>query len=311
MSSATESTSVLQNVLRRVTESEEAKRLVAEIRRGARVVSVSGLTGGPARALAVAALQREVGRPFAIITQANRDLEAWERDLRFWYCALRGVAECAETVLMLPASESDPYAGASPHPETLEQRSVTLWRLARCGQDFVLVTASALARRTLSPEEVAQAGAVLKRDEDHAPEELLEKLLASGYVREGPVGAVGELSMRGGILDVWSPGRSAPVRVEFFGDTVDSIREFDPETQLSSAPLQEVEIEPDRQLAVTREDFRLWAEKARERWSDERYTRALRDRTVYADEGETFTGWEWLMPLVHERRASAFDYLKD
>jgi len=76
MSSATESTSVLQNVLRRVTESEEARRLVAEIRRGARVVSISGLTGGPARALAVAALQREVGRPFAIITQANRDLEA-------------------------------------------------------------------------------------------------------------------------------------------------------------------------------------------------------------------------------------------
>jgi transcription-repair coupling factor (superfamily II helicase) len=175
----------------------------------------------------------------------------------------------------------------------------------------VLLTARALARRTLAPEEVARAGAVLKRDEDYAPEELVEKLIASGYVREDPVGAVGEFSLRGGILDVWSPGVRAPVRVEFFGDTVDSIREFDPETQLSIAQLEQVEIAPMRELAVTGNDFREWAERARARWGDERYSRALRDRTVFADEGETFPGWEWLMPLVHERHASAFDYLKD
>ncbi|MGB7923399.1 MAG: transcription-repair coupling factor [Pyrinomonadaceae bacterium] len=311
MSSTIESGSILQNVLRRVTESEEFARLVAEIKGGARVISISGLVSGPARALVLAALQREVGKSFAVVAQANRDLEGWERDLRFWYCAVRGVSECAETVLMLPASESDPYAGASPHAETLEQRALTLWRLARSPQDFVLLTARALARRTLAPEEVAQAGAILKRDEDYSPEELVEKLVAAGYVREDPVGAVGEFSMRGGILDVWSPGRDAPVRVEFFGDTVDSIREFDPETQLSTAQLQRVEIAPMRELAVTGEDFRVWAERARERWSDERFARALRDRTVYADEGETFSGWEWLMPLVRERQASAFDYLRD
>ncbi|HYE65441.1 MAG TPA: CarD family transcriptional regulator, partial [Pyrinomonadaceae bacterium] len=303
--------SVLQSVLRRVRASEEYARLVEEIRRGSRVISISGLAAGPARALALSALQREVGRCFAVVTEANRDLEAWERDVRFWYCALRGMAECDETVLTLPASESDPYAGASPHAETLERRALTLWRLSREPQDFVLLTARALARRTVLPEEIALSGAVLKRDEDNAPEELIEKLVASGYVREDPVGAVGEFSMRGGILDVWSPGRNAPVRIEFFGDTVDSIREFDPETQLSTAQLKEVAIAPMRELAVTRDDFREWAARARERWSDERYARALRDRTVFADEGETFPGWEWLMPLLRERKASAFDYLKD
>ena len=95
--------------------------------------------------------------------------------------------------------------------------------------------------------------------------------------------------MRGGILDVWSPGSDAPVRVEFFGDTVDSIREFDAETQLSTGQLKEVEIAPMRELSVTADDFRLWAEMARERWSDERYARSLRDRTVYADEGEALS----------------------
>src|SRR5215212_9492866 len=117
MSSTVESTSVLQGVLRRVTESEAYQRALAEVARGARVVSISGLVSGPARALALAALQRESGKCFAVVAQANRDLEAWERDLRFWYCAVRGATDCEDSVLVLPASESDPYAGASPHPE--------------------------------------------------------------------------------------------------------------------------------------------------------------------------------------------------
>jgi transcription-repair coupling factor (superfamily II helicase) len=311
MSKTIESVSAVQGVLRRVTAGEDYARLLEEIRGGARVISVSGLAAGPARALVVAALQREAGKPFAVVTQANRDLEAWERDVRFWYCALRGRSECEETVLLLPSSESDPYAGASPHAETLERRALTLWRLAQGAGDFVLLTARALARRTVPPEQVRRAGAVLRRDEEHAPEELLAKLVASGYVREDPVGAVGEFSMRGGILDVWSPGHASPVRVEFFGDMVDSIREFDPETQLSIGQLKEVSIAPMRELSATSEDFRLWAEFARERWSDERFARSLQDRTVFADEGETFPGWEWLISIVQERKSSAFDYLKN
>src|SRR5438270_894057 len=189
MSSSVESTPVLQSVLRRVTESSEFRRLAAQVASGARVVSVAGLTSAAARALALAALQRETGRRFAVMVAANRDMEAWERDLSFW-----------------------------------------------CG---------------------------------------------------------------------------APGGVECFGDTVDSIRRFDPETQLSIEQLKETEVVPMRELAVARDDFRLWAEFARDRWADETHARALKDRTVYADEGETFPGWEWLIPLVVKTDASAFDYLTD
>jgi len=317
MSSTVQKGSAVEGALRRVLEGGELRRLVAEVRGGARVVSVSGLTSGAARALVLAALQRETGLRLAIVVQASRDLEQWERDLCFWSEALRhrGADEgehagAKASVLTLPASEGDPYAGASPHAETLERRALTLWRLAQGQGSFVLLTARALARRTVKPEQLRAAGATLRRDEDHAPEELIELLLASGYVREDPIGAVGEFSLRGGILDVWSPGHERPVRVEFFGDTVDSIREFDPETQLSVAQLQRIEIVPMREYAVGADDFRLWAELARERWADERYARALSDRTVHADEGETFAGWEWLVSLVHSTPASAFDYLQ-
>jgi transcription-repair coupling factor (superfamily II helicase) len=304
-------TPALANTLQGLTQTSEYQRLVSELQRGARVISISGLVAGSARALALAALQRQTGKLFAVVTQSNRDLEPLERDLRFWYCALTGKTDCENEVLLLPASESDPYAGSSPHAETLELRALTLWRLARKSQDFVLLTARALACKTVAPAEIARAGASLKRDEDQSPEELVEKLLASGYMREDPVGAIGEFSIRGGILDVWSPGLDSPVRIEFFGDTVESIREFDPETQLSTTQLAQIEVAPMRELTVTSRDFRNWSEAARERWSEARYARALRDRTAFADEGEAFNGWEWLMPLVRERNSTVFDYLKD
>src|SRR5437667_6926957 len=307
----TEIHSALQNALQTVIESAECRRVIDEIQRGARVISISGMVAAPARALAVAALQRETGKQFAVVVPAQHDLESWERDLSFWFCALHGTTECEGAIAVLPASESDPYAGASPHAETLERRALALWRLARRKQDFVLLSSRALARRTVTPAEVLQAGAMLRRDEDTAPEELVEKLFAGGYVREDPVGAVGEFSMRGGILDVWPPGHSAPARIEFFADTVDSIREFDPEMQLSTTQLAQVEIAPMRELIVRPSDFREWAAQARARWHDPRFARSMRDRTDFADEGEDFPGWEWLISIVRERNASIFDYLSD
>src|SRR5688500_16052125 len=124
MGTKLEPNSALMAALHRITETPEFKRVVEEVNRGARVISISGLVAGSARALALAALQRETGRLFAIVTQSNRDLEPWEGDLRFWYCALAGKKHCEKEVLILPASESDPYAGSSPHPETLEQRAL-------------------------------------------------------------------------------------------------------------------------------------------------------------------------------------------
>ncbi|PYS79023.1 MAG: hypothetical protein DMF70_13845, partial [Acidobacteria bacterium] len=287
--------SILQSALTSVIDSAECRRVIDEIKRGARLISISGLVAGPAKALVLAALQRETGRQFAVVTQAQRDLESWERDLSFWYGALYGVAEYEGAIAVLPASETDPYAGASPHAETLEKRALALWRLARRkkggagvrgprrgspagvldspmeshAQDaratsFVLLTSRAMGRRTASPQEILRMGAVIRRDEDIAPEELVEKLLACGYVREDPVRGVGEFSIRGGILDVWPPGTEVPARIEFFGDTVDSIRSFDQETQLSTAQLAELEIAPMREFAVTPSDFREWAGKARE-----------------------------------------------
>ncbi len=311
MISPTQNSNALETTLRRVTETAEYQQLLGELQKNAPVISISGLVAGSARALAVASLQRETKKKFAIVTQSTRDLEPWERDLSFWYRALSGKDNCDKEILIIPASESDPYAGISPHAQTLERRAVSLWRLRQQKHDLVLLTARALARKSVTPEEIQNAGVVLRRDEEHSPEALVEKLVSTGYVREDPVSSVGEFSSRGGILDVWPPGSESPVRLEFFGDTVDSMREFDPETQLSTGQLRVVEIPPMHEWAVTPVDFQLWAEAARERWSDERFARSLRDRTAFADEGDAFSGWEWLIPIIRNSTSNIFDHLGD
>src|ERR1700693_6392991 len=104
MSTSTETSSVLQNALNAVIDSAEFHRVFEVIERGARVVSISGQVANPARALTLSALQRETGKRFAVVVPSQRDLEDWERDLNFWYCALRGVTECAGAIAALPAS---------------------------------------------------------------------------------------------------------------------------------------------------------------------------------------------------------------
>ncbi|MGH9846342.1 MAG: hypothetical protein ACREEM_47190, partial [Blastocatellia bacterium] len=260
---------------------EQFQRLVAEVRAGRRLVHVAGLVNG-AKALTLVALQRATGRRLAVVSLKGRDLEDLERDLRFFYCALNNRAECENEIFTLPASESDPYSGTSPHAEILERRALALWRLAQGAGDIVMLSGRSLVRRFVSVDEIKQAGVVLRVGEELPLDYLMEHLAAVGYVRSDPVGGIGEFSSRGGILDFYSPSaqfdkssddgvRAYPVRVEFFGDEIDSIREFDPETQRSVREVQETLIAPMRDERAGRDDFRQWAKLAREHWRDERY----------------------------------------
>ncbi len=292
----------------------QLQSLITAIRAGKRVVQVAGLGSG-AKALVIAALQKATGKRFAFLSLRNRDLEDLERDLRFFYCTLNGRNECEEQVFTLPASESNPYSGTSPHAELLERRALALWRLASGTGDIVMLTARSLMQRFVPPQETKQATVELKVGEELPLEDLLDHLHNVGYVRSDPVGNVGEYSSRGGILDVYSPsGRGDalyPLRVEFFGDQVDSMREFDPETQRSLRQIDEAVIVPMRDERSSAQNFKDWAHIAREHWHDENYDRALRDRLVFASEGEPFPGWEYLLPLVKPLTASVFDYLRD
>jgi len=280
----------------------EFDNLVAEVRGGSRVVSVSGLTSISAKASILARTQNETQKRLAIVTESNADLDAWCCDLNFF---------AEREIISIPSFETDPYSGVSPHAETQEQRALALWRLRRHDANFAVVSSRSLIQRTITRDEIAVLGSVLRRDEDFAPERLVDRLIAAGYVREEPIFGPGQFSLRGGIVDVWSPDADLPVRMEFFGDTVDSIREFDADSQLSTGQLAEISIAPMRELSATSQDFKDWAFFANERFVDNRYERNLQDRVDFAREGETFSGWEFHLPLVKPFGATIFDHLSD
>lgn len=296
-------------------ETGEIKNLVRKISAGEKVISLNGLTSISSKTFVLSKIQRETKKAFVVVTDSNKELENWDCDLEFW----TNISDSQNTklktenskILTLPSFETDIYSGVSPHAETQEKRALTLWNLTRSKTDFLIVSAKALITKTSAPNEVKNLGADLKLDEDFPPDALIEKLVACGYVREEPIRNVGEFSVRGGILDVWSPTSENPVRVEFFGDTIDSIREFDSETQLSVGKLKEISIAPMREFSALSKDFKDWAFFAEERFSDEAFARNLKDRTQFAEEGETFSGWEFLISLVKPFDATVFDFVKN
>lgn len=281
---------------------DKLSELLGTLKNG-RAVSVGGLTSIPAKAFVAAKLREISGRPLVILCGSNTDLALFASDLRFH--------SPNSAILTLPSFETDVYSGSSPHAETQEVRAMALWRIAHAQPDILVISPRSLIAKIPSPDEIRSLGCVLRIDDDMPPDSLVDLLVSVGYVREDPIMNYGQFSVRGGILDIWSPDAANPVRIEFFGDTIDSIRVFDHETQLSTGQLKEIRVAPMRELAADTDTFRRWSEAAEERFAGELFARSLRDHNEFAENGEAFPGWEFLLPLVSPRNADIFDLLDD
>jgi transcription-repair coupling factor (superfamily II helicase) len=239
---------------------EQARRHLA-LARGRR--RVSGLTS-TARALYLPLFARAAGVPIVIVVADNKAADALQVALRAG-CELTG-AVAPNRVLKLPAHDVLPFENMSPHAEIQEARATTLWKMAshpRTGEPPVLGTlASAAASIVIAPVEAAAmklfpapfyAGLaqVLRRGEEVDVETLLAHLSSVGYTPMDIVEMPGQYTRRGGILDVYSPEADRPVRFEFFGDEIETIRKFDPETQRSSSALDEALLLPLAEIPVT------------------------------------------------------------
>src|SRR5258705_12152473 len=128
-------------------------------------------------------------------------------------------------------------------------------------------------------------------------------LTSAGYLPQEPVGGHGEFSIRGGIVDVFSPLMRNPVRIEFFGDSVDSIRQFDLDDQRSRGPVQHINILPMQDVVISREMLRQWAGKARERCTGHA-ERDLNVELVFSYNGESVPGAPYLISLAQPMDAT-------
>jgi transcription-repair coupling factor (superfamily II helicase) len=208
---------------------------------------VSGLAPS-AQALFVAAALR--GEPAVVVVPTDAEVERFTGDLRFFVAVLEGLTDAVvdAAVLPYPSLDVDPYRGLSPHFEVAAARARALSALASGAARVVVASAAALLPRLSAPARVVAHTVRLSRGGESSPTVLGDLLAAAGYTRADPVDLHGEFTVRGGLVDVFPAGAAHPVRVEFAGDTIESIRLYDPGTQRSIATLETTTIVPLREL---------------------------------------------------------------
>ncbi|MCU1283708.1 MAG: transcription-repair coupling factor (mfd) [Acidobacteriales bacterium] len=231
----------VREILADAEKSTAFQRAAALLKARAGRIRVSGLTS-TGKALHLALLRRAISKPLLVIVANNRGGEELLPVLQS-FCDLTGAAH-PDAVAMLPAYDVLPYENLSPHPEIQEERATTLWKIASNEVEIVIAPMEAASMRLQSAEFYADLARVVRRAESLDPEQLIQHLNVVGYSAADVVEMPGQYALRGGILDVYPPEADRPVRIEFFGDDVESIRKFDPASQRSSTPVDDVVLLP-------------------------------------------------------------------
>ncbi|HEX5569885.1 MAG TPA: hypothetical protein VFX31_00765, partial [Ktedonobacterales bacterium] len=260
--------------------------------------AISGVSES-ARPYFVAALADALSAPLLYVTRGDEQVESAA-------LALTTLTAGAIPVRTFDALDALPWERLLPDRETIKARMNALILLTQAVQApntpaIVVCSARALTQPIMPPDEFRAALLALKTGQRLDPRLLLERLMALGYDFEAEVEEVGQCTHRGGIVDVFSPAMERPVRIEFFGDEIDSIRTFDPETQRSLNAVPDALITPAREALATR--GREAAERlatldaiglnpaARDRWNDD--LQALRER-------QSFPDIAYYLPYLHQ-----------
>src|ERR1700727_183847 len=256
---------------------------------------VSGLTA-TARALYLPLFARAAQSPVAVLVADNK---AADTLLLTWRaaCELTGAIQ-ADRVLRFPAHDVLPFENMSPHPDVQEQRASVLWKIATGAAAIVIVPVEAACMRVFSPDYYAQLGRVLRREEEIDIDDLTNHLASVGYTPMDIVEMPGQFTRRGGIFDVYSPEADRPFRLELFGDEIESIRKFEPDSQRSSTAIDEILLLPLTETPISEEllaaiHLRLSGSRLDAGDDPELLSRAISSGGV-----SVFPGWEFFSPVA-------------
>ncbi len=268
--------------------------------RGRRAVALGGVPDGlEGRVLARLA---EAEGTVLFVGRDAREVALAETALRFFAPSVPS--------LIFPAWDSLPYDRVSPNPEISASRMSALHALLtpHGGPRVVFTTANAIVQRVPDHESVAgralsaASGAVVPMDG------LVRWLETNGFDRTATVREVGEYAVRGGILDLFAPGTAAPIRLDFFGDTLETIRPFDPATQRTTGQMPRLQLVPASEVVLSEETIGRFRQNYRAAFGA-----VLASDPLYeaVSEGRRFAGMEHWLPFFYEKLETLFDYLPD
>jgi transcription-repair coupling factor (superfamily II helicase) len=275
----------------------------------------AGLTP-TAKALAAVVAARGASGVTLLIVPTDKDVESLLADARFFYAALEGAsdADVERAVLPFPSLQVDPYRGMSPHFRVAAARARALHASATGAARLIVASAAGLLPRVSPPERLLRASMAIRSGTEIEPQDVADLLVDAGFTREDPVDEHGSFTIRGGIVDVFPAGDVEPVRIEFVGDMVETLRRFDPSTQRSTGPTDQLLIVPVREhfeddgallpaidfLAATRgaqiivsehEQVEEQARKVRSQLETSFGDAAARGHVVPLPPDEAFIGW--------------------
>jgi transcription-repair coupling factor (superfamily II helicase) len=254
-----------------------------------------------ARALMLATLQEAAKRRIAIVVPGDAAIDDFEASLRLFHSDPRCVSA-------YPSPSLSPYQDLSPSLGVVRNEIRALGMLIDRSVEILIVPARALFSRLPRPGEFASRVVRLAEDDELEMRELLERMVENGFVRTDLVGEAGEFAFRGGILDLFPPNTAKPVRVELFGDTIDSLKWFDVETQRSEDESGPVSILPMTHFPVTKAMRSALGRRLSLDFMDPLFKRDVADKIDRLNENGTFPGIEHYVPVAAET-VSFLEYL--
>ncbi|VAX18436.1 Transcription-repair coupling factor [hydrothermal vent metagenome] len=285
------------------------EKVLANAEQGKGPVSANGLTIS-VKGLLTASLARRIGRPLVVVCDKAAQAEEFYETLRFF---MPPVEEDEDTLPLFyfPPWEILPYENLSPYPQISGQRLLALTQVLESKKNFILVTAvEAIARKTIPRDVLSKSRLKIERDDKMDIEPLSDHLVEHGYRRVGLAEERGEFSVRGNIVDIYDGAGAYPVRVEFDGDTVESIRLFNPYNQRSKKAVGSYTFLPFREVFYEGVSLETLSSG---------YTRLLENLGVSEGTGGRiaellksrvfFSGIEKFLPLFYGETHSLFDYL--
>ena len=241
-----------------------------------------------------------------ILTESEKQAEELISDFLFFG------EELTSDIHYYPAWEPHPYDTFSPHPQNVIARLEVLYELVQKQGHIIVTTIEAIMQRVIPQEILIESCVVIRKDQEIEREAFLSKLYENGYHGVSSVEDRGTYAVRGGIIDIFPPLYENPLRIEFFGDMVESIRYFDPETQrsFSETNISEITIIPVREIIFSQKSV-LYAEDEIKRQADDQgVKKEERERIIECVRQRTyFSGIDYYLPFFYESLHSFFDYL--
>ncbi len=277
------------------------------VQSGSKTIDLFGLEGSSKHFL-ISQLIKAIRRPLLILTPTLEHAQRSVNDLSFFVDRNDGLKP---TVYLFSPDDVSPFRSISPHRDVICSRLEAIYMLLTEQPPLTIVaTPRSILKKTIPKGILSNFAQYLVAGEEIDREDFIGKLVASGYMKGYLVEGYGEFSIRGGIIDLFPPIYKNPVRIEFFGDFVESIRIFDPLTQRSVQTLEELIVIPAQEIILNKENISRALDMIRTRAQEIGYPEEKLGQIMdQLDHLQSFPGMEWFLPYFYPHLNTLFDYL--